>query len=100
MQHARVAIYTLTSGTVAEVARTAEQGMLPIFAEQPDFIRHGVVTYPDHIVSINIWETEAEAEAANTVAPAWVGDNLARLIRLEASHVGDLPFFSSVPALV
>ena len=100
MQHARVGIYTLTSGTVEEVTRKAEQGMLPAFAEQPGFIRYGLVDCGNQAVSISIWETEAEAEAANAVAAAWIRDNLAQLVRLETTYVGDLPFFSPAPALV
>jgi hypothetical protein len=100
MQHARVAIYTLTSGTIGDVSRKAEQGMLPVFAEQPGFIRYGLIECGNQAVSISLWETEAEASAANAVAVAWVRDNIAQNVRLETAYVGDLAFFSPAPALV
>jgi len=100
MQHARVALYTLTSGTIGDISRKAEQGMLPVFAEQPAFIRYGLIECGTQAVSISIWETEAEADAANAVAAAWVRDNIAQNVRLETTYVGDLAFFSPAPALV
>ena len=100
MQHARVAIDTLTSGSIGDVSRRAEQGLLPVFAEQPGFIRYGLIECGDQAVSISLWETEAEADAANAVAAAWVRDNIAQNVRLKSTFVGDLAFFSPAPALV
>ena len=68
-------------------------GMLPIFAKQPGFVRYGALVAGKSILSLSIWETEAEAEAANRLAADWVRDNLATRVRLEATHTGDLAFF-------
>jgi hypothetical protein len=93
MQHARVAVYTITSGNFKDLARNAEQGMLPIFQKHPGFLHYGLQEAGQNIVSISIWETKAEAEAANELAADWVRDNLAKNVRLETTYVGDLAFW-------
>ncbi len=93
MQHARVAVYTITSGTFKELAKDAEDGMLPIFQQHPGFINYGLQESGQNIVSISIWETRAEAEAANRLAAEWVRDHLADKVRLETTYVGDLAFW-------
>ena len=57
MQHARVAVYTITSGTFKELAKDAEEGMLPIFERHPGFLHYGLQEAGHHVVSISIWET-------------------------------------------
>jgi heme-degrading monooxygenase HmoA len=93
MQHARVAVYTITSGTFKELAKDAEEGMLPIFERHPGFLHYGLQEAGHHVVSISIWETKAEAEAANVLAADWVRDHLAKNVRLETTYVGDLAFW-------
>jgi len=97
MQHARIAVYTVSPGKSDEVIEKAQQGMLPIFQGQPGFVGYGLVkTDQEHvIVSLSFWETEEEAESAVALAADWVRDNIAQLITLQANHVGDLSFFSA-----
>jgi hypothetical protein len=47
------------------------------------------------LASVSIWETHAEAEAANAAAADFVAKNVADLIALESSHVGDFFFDES-----
>ena len=101
MQHLRIATYGINKGTFQEVADTARTGMLPKFREQPGFVRYGLADLGDKTcMSISVWETREQAEAAAPVAATWVGENLAERIELRQSSVGDLAFFKGVPAAV
>ena len=75
--------------------------MLNVFKAQPGFIRYGLADTGDSTcLSISVWETRAQAEAAAPVAATWVGENLADRVELRANSVGDLAFFKGVPATV
>ena len=101
MQHLRVATYGITKGTFQEVAETAKTGMLPKFKQQPGFIRYGLADLGDKsCLSISLWETHEQAQAATPVAASWVKDNLADRIVLKSNSVGDLAFFQGVPEKV
>src|SRR5215472_2965991 len=97
MQHVRVAVYKFKPGTVDEVARRAETGMLPTFRSQSGFVAYGIVkTGADEAVSLSVWETQQQAEKAVQVASTWVKDNIADMMTGPVqNHVGDLAFFSS-----
>lgn len=101
MQHLRMATYEITKGTFQEVADSAKTGMLPKFKEQPGFIRYGVADLGEKkCLSISLWETREQAQAAAPVAASWVKDNLSDRIELKTNSVGDLAFFQGVPATV
>jgi hypothetical protein len=91
MNHLRLALYDVTSGTGAEAVEIARGGILPLFKKQAGFVRYEVGTLDDGgIVSFSIWETTDEAQAAMELAAKWVAENLADRISLRDSHVGDL----------
>ncbi|HSL66775.1 MAG TPA: hypothetical protein VK977_01280 [Actinomycetota bacterium] len=101
MQHLRIATYAINKGTFQEIADSAKTGMLPKFQERPGFIRYGVADLGDKMcVSISVWETREQAEAAAPVAATWVGEHLADRVELRTNTVGDLAFFAGVPARV
>jgi len=101
MQHLRLANYKVTKGTFPEIVDTAKEGMLKTFRAQPGFIRYGLADTGDGTcLSISLWETHAQAEAATPVAATWVRDHLADRIELRSDQVGDLAFFEGVPATV
>jgi len=101
MQHVRVATYKITKGTFPEIVDTAKEGMLKTFKAQPGFIRYGLADTGDGTcLSISMWETHAEAEAAAPVAANWVREHLADRVELRSNDVGDLAFFEGVPATV
>lgn len=101
MEHIRIATYTLNKGTFQEVAETAKTSMLPKFQEQPGFVRYGLADMGDRtVMSISVWETREQAEAATPVAATWVGQHLADHVQLRTNTVGDLAFFKGVPARV
>jgi heme-degrading monooxygenase HmoA len=96
-EHLRIAVYAIKKGTAEKAAEVAKGGMLPIFKAQPGFVRYGVGLLDDgKLVSVSIWETHAEAEAATGAAAEFVAKNMADLIQLESSHVGDY-FFDEGP---
>ena len=101
MEHCRVATYEITKGTFQEVADTAKTGMLRKFQDQPGFIRYGVADLGDkRCLSISLWETRDQAQAATPVAASWVKDNVPDRIKLTSNSVGDFAFFQGVPATV
>ena len=89
--HARVAVYTITSGTVEQVAVAAESGMLPIFRAQAGFLSYRIVAAQgDRCVSISRWETHEQADAAARAAADWVAENLDTRIVLEDEYLGEV----------
>ena len=44
------------------------------------------------VASVSVWETRAEAEAANASAASWVAENLRDRVELQTTHVGDFFF--------
>jgi heme-degrading monooxygenase HmoA len=101
MQHLRVANYKVTRGHFPEIANAAKDGLLNTFRQQPGFIRYGLAdTGEGTCLSISVWETRAQAEAAQPVAATWVNENLQDQIELRTDQVGDLAFFEGVPTTV
>jgi hypothetical protein len=101
LQHLRLATYVINKGTFQELADTAKIGMLPTFQNQPGFVRYGLADLGDKTcVSISVWETREQAEAAAPVAATWVGDHVADRIELRTNTIGDLAFFKGVPSTV
>ncbi len=100
MQHVRTALYQCKPGTIDEVLRRAEAGMLPTFRQQPGFVAYGIVkTGESSAISLSFWQSQEQAEAAVKVAASWVKENIAEMIESVQNHVGDLSFFSSVSAI-
>ena len=62
--HGRMARYAI-QGDAHELARTAEEGMLPIFQSQPGFKAYSLLESGDEIISFSAWESADDAEAAN-----------------------------------
>jgi hypothetical protein len=101
MQHVRIATYEIKDGNFKELADIARQGMLRTFQEQPGFIRYGLADIGDRkCVSLSMWETRKDADAAVPVAERWVRDNVARFVDLRTTQIGDLAFFEGTPAKV
>jgi len=91
MNHLRLALYDITSGTAEEAAEVAKKGLLPIFKKQPGFVRYEVGKLDSGgVVSFSVWETADEAQAAVDTAASWVAENLATRVSLRESHVGDM----------
>lgn len=101
MEHIRIATYDITSGTFDEVASKAKTGMLRKFEDQPGFLRYGLADMGDKkCLSISLWSTHKEADAAVPVAAAWVREHLSDRVTLRSTEIGDLAFFEGTPAKV
>ena len=101
MQHVRIATYEIKDGNFKELADIARQGMLRTFQEQPGFIRYGLADIGDRkCVSLSMWETRKDADAAVPVAERWVRENVATRVDLRTTLIGDMAFFEGTPAKV
>lgn len=100
MQHARIATYRVTSGSADDIIARARAGMLPIFQGQPGFVGYGLVKATDGtIISISVWQTAQEADAATQSAAQWVRDNLAGTVQIQQNYTGDVGFFTTAGPL-
>lgn len=100
MKHVRVATYEIKRGSFDEIAEIARQGMLRTFREQPGFVKYGVADVGSNTcLSLSLWETHKDADAAVPVVTASVRDNLGDRVELRSNMIGELAFFESqVPA--
>ena len=89
MDHVRIGIYRLL-GDADEVFRSGREGLPPLFRQQPGFIAYELVGTGDAVVSISHWQSREQAEAAASAAAEWVRDNIASLVALTDSYVGEV----------
>ena len=89
--HGRLATYNYT-GDVNELARRAEQGILPILQAQTGFRGYSVSAGDGQILSLSIWDTREEAEAGSNVLAAWVADNMADDLELVGVRYAEVLF--------
>lgn len=93
--HGRMAKYTY-SGDVQELARRAEEEMLPIFQAQPGFKAYSVVANDETLISFSAWESAEAAEAGSTAAASWVAENMADKVELEDTLIGEILFATAL----
>ena len=99
MNHLRIATYDVIKGTSKEVAEIVQgpDGMLEIFQAQPGFQAYSVIEVdPVTMVSISIWETHDEAEAAVSAAADWSATHLGGVVHRTDNQVGDAMFWEGV----
>lgn len=91
MRHFRIALYDVVSGTAEEALGIARDRVIPLFEQQPGFVRYEVGSLDTGgIVSFSVWETEDEARHAEEVAADFVRENLADRMQLREEHTGNL----------
>ena len=99
MQYARIGVYKAKPGsalTADEAARRSQNGMLPIFRNQPGFAGYGIVKAgQDSVISISFWQSRQQADAAVQLAASWAKDNVAEMSESVQNYVGELSFFTS-----
>ena len=101
MQHVRIATYEIRAGSFEELANAAREGMLRTFQDQTGFIRYGIADLGDRkLVSLSLWETRKDADAAVPVAERWVREHLGNKVALKSTQIGDMAFFEGTPAKV
>jgi hypothetical protein len=88
--HARMARWAFI-GDPHELARRAQEGMLPLFQAQPGFVSYSIMAANGEILSFSIWDTAEQAEAANAVSREWVTDNFSSgELELKETRVGEI----------
>ena len=85
----RIATYRI-SGDPHELARKAEEGMLPIFQAQPGFRAYNLALSGDILTSMSAWDTVEEAEAATPAAASWIAENIADDIELVDIRIAEI----------
>ena len=93
--HGRMARYAI-DGDAHDIARTAEDGMLPIFQSQPGFKAYSLLESGNEIISFSAWESAADAEAASRSAASWVAENMAGQIELKEARIGEILFSTTL----
>ena len=99
MNHLRIANYDVLHGTVTDVNNlvVAPGGLLEIFKAQPGFQAYSVIEVdPVSLISVSVWETHEEAEAAVSAAAVWVAQHLDGRIHRTSIAVGDSLFWEGV----
>jgi heme-degrading monooxygenase HmoA len=97
VRHFRIALYDVTSGTAQDVIDIARDRVIPLFEQQPGFVRYEVGTLDTGgMVSFSVWETEDEARHAEAVAAEFNKENLADRMKLREEHTGDLAWDESL----
>jgi len=93
--HGRVARYGYT-GDVHDIARRAEEGLLPIFQSRPGFKAYSVIESEGEIISFSAWDSAANADEANSVAAEWVTENFADELDLKEARTGEILFSTTL----
>jgi hypothetical protein len=75
---ARMATYSF-SGDGTDLARRAEEGILPILKSQPGFKSYSVAIGDGEILSLSVWDTLGDAEAGSEVVRSWVAENMSEI---------------------
>ena len=84
-----MARYVFT-GDPQDLARRAEEGMLPVFQSQPGFKAYSLIESEGEIFSFSAWDSAEAAEAANAAAAGWIAENMASEIELKEARVGEV----------
>lgn len=87
--HGRMARYVFT-GDPQDLARRAEEGMLPVFQSQPGFKAYSLIESDGEIISFSAWDSAEQADAANAAAAGWIAENMANEIELKEARVGEV----------
>jgi hypothetical protein len=77
-------------GDAHEIAKRAEEGMLPVFQSQPGFRAYSLIASGDEVVSFSAWDSAEQADAANAAAREWIAENLEGEIGLKEAKTGEI----------
>src|SRR5437764_13478679 len=94
--HMRMAIYSVTQGTYAELMERAREGLAPVLRESPGFVFYSTTDVGGgRFVSVSTWQTREQAEAATEKAAQWVSENLADSISLQENLIGEMTILAA-----
>ena len=92
---ARMATYSF-SGDAHDLARRAEEGILPVLQSQPGFKAYSVAIGDGTVLSLSVWDTRADAEAGSEVVASWVAKNMAGELDLIEVRYAEVMFSTSL----
>lgn len=92
---ARMATYSL-NGDADELARRAEEGILPVLQSQPGFKAYTVAIGDGEVLSLSVWDSRDEAEAGSQVVASWVAENMAGDIALVSVRYAEIKFSTTL----
>lgn len=74
--------YTFKAGSVAEVARRAQESFVPLLRQTSGFVSYyGVDEGNNRVTTISIFQDQAGAEESSRKAAEWVKQNLAEFMQ-------------------
>ena len=72
--------YKVKVGSMDEIARSAQEGYVPLIRQAPGFVAYyGVVTGSDSLFTVSIFQDQAGADESTRLAADFVRQNLAAL---------------------
>lgn len=92
---ARMATYKL-NGDADDLARRAENGILPILQSQQGFKAYTVAIGDGEVLSLSVWDSRADAEAGSQVVASWVAENMAGEIDLISVRYAEIMFSTTL----
>ena len=92
---ARMATYSF-SGDGQDLARRAEEGILPVLESQAGFRAYTVAIGDDEVLSLSVWDTRAEAEAGSEVVASWVAENMSGELDLINVRYSEIMFSTTL----
>jgi hypothetical protein len=95
INHVHMGIYTISQESYEEFVQLAWQRMAPFKRDIPGFVSYSLTKLDDgRFVSVSIWETREQAEAARSMNAEWIkwvtGTNLADSVALQEDLVGEM----------
>ena len=91
----RMATYKL-NGDAQELARQAEDGILPILQAATGFASYTVSVGDGEILSLSAWDTRADAEAGSAAVATWVSENMAGDLELVGVRYAEILFSTTL----
>ncbi len=96
--HARIALYQVKPGTLDTSLAKARAELLPRMEQQPGLRRYvGVLIGPDTFLSMSVWETREQADAAAEMLSGWVQERLGPSLVSAENQVGEVIFMHQHP---
>lgn len=93
--YGRIATYSF-KGDAHDLARRAEEGILPILKSQSGFKGYSVAIGDGEVISSSAWETRADAEAGSEVVASWVAENMGGELDLINVRYGEIMFSTTL----
>jgi hypothetical protein len=91
----RMATYR-ASGDPHDLARRAEEGILPMFREQHGFRSYTVAVDGNDVFSMSAWDTRADAEAGSQIAADFVRTKMAGELELQETRLAEIAFSTTL----